>query len=98
MGPPRVPLRNHRCPRAKIHLRLLSRLTLHSPKWQWIGLLQLAHEALHRIVAPSELLLAQQILVNSLGRQSAVQSGFDEGRKRLAVTDSPGLGPGGRNG
>src|SRR5882724_5037245 len=98
MGTAPVPILDHPCPLAKIDLRLLSRLTLHSPKRQWIGLLQLAHEALHRIVAAGELLLAHQVLMNPLSGQAGVQTGFDESLKRLAVTDSARLGPGGRNG
>src|SRR6266498_1537492 len=98
MGTAPVALLDHPCSLAKIHLRLLSRLTLHSPKRQWMGLLQLAHEALHRIVATAELLLAHQVLINPLSGQAGVQAGFDESLKRLAVTHSPGLGPGGRNG
>src|SRR5947209_232619 len=98
MGTASMSILDHPCPLAKIDLCLLSRLTLHSPKRQWICLFQLSHETLHRIVAAQELLLGYQVLVNPLGGQPAVQTGFDEGLKRLAVTDSPRLGPGGRNG
>src|SRR5579862_3979834 len=98
MGTAPMPILDHPCPLAKIDLCLLSWLTLHSPKRQWIGPFQLPHKTFHRIVATSELLLAHQVLVNPLGGQPAVQTGFDEGLKRLAVTDSPRLGPGGRNG
>src|SRR3974390_1681341 len=93
-----VPILEHPCPLAKIDLCLLSGLTLHSSERQWIGLLELPHETLHRIVAAREALLAYQGLGNPLGAQSPIQTRFDEGLKSLAVTDSPGLGPGGRNG
>ena len=98
MGTAPLPVLDHPRPLAKIDLRLLSRLTLHPPERQWIGLLQLPHETLHRIVAAGELLLAHQVLINPLSRQADVQTGFDEALKRLAVTNSAGLGPGGRNG
>ena len=98
MGTASAPVLHHPGPLAKIDLCLLSRLTLHAPERQGIGLLQLPHEALHRIVAAGELLLTHQVLVNPLGGQAGVQTGFDEALKRLAVTDSAGLGPGGRNG
>jgi hypothetical protein len=98
MRPAPVPILDHPCSLAKIDLCLLSRLTLHPAERQWIGLLQLPHETLHRIVATGELLLAYQVLVNPLGGQPTVQTGFDEDLKRPAVTDSPRLGPGGRNG
>ena len=73
-----LPILHHPGSLAKIDLCLLSRLTLHPPERQWIGLLQLPHKALHRIVAAGELLLADQVLINPLGGQAAVQTGFDE--------------------
>src|SRR3974390_1171477 len=98
MGTPPMPILDHPCPLAKIDLCLLPWFTLHSPVRQWISLLQLPHKALHRIVAAHKLLLDYQVLVNPLGGQPTVQTGFDECLKRLTVTDSPRLGPGGRNG
>src|SRR5258708_39742549 len=70
---------------AKIDLCLLSGLTLHPPERQWIGLFQLPHKTLHRIVTAGELLLAHRVLINALSGQAAVQTGFDESLKRLAV-------------
>src|SRR5664280_755613 len=98
MGTAPMPVLDHPRPLAEINLCLLSGLALHPPKRQWIGLFQLPHEALDRIVTADELLLAHQILVNPQRGQHAIQTGFDEALKRLAVTDSARLGPGGRNG
>src|SRR6266853_479558 len=98
MGTAPMPILDHPCPLAKIDLCLLPRLTLHSPERQWMGQFQLPHETFHRVVAAHELLLGYQVLVNPLGGQPAIQTGFNEVLKRLAVTDSPRLGPGGRNG
>src|SRR5688572_14723929 len=98
MGAAPVSVLHHPSTLAEINLRLVSRLTLHSPERQWMGRCQLAHKTLHRIVAANKLMLAHQVLINSLSGQTGVQTGFDESLKRLAVTDSAGLGPGGRNG
>ena len=72
MGTATAPVLDHPSPLAKIDLCLLSRLALHPPERQWIGLLQLPHKALHRIVAAVELVLAHQVLINPLGGQPAV--------------------------
>ena len=93
-----APVLHHPSPLAKIDLRLLSRLTLHPPERQGMSLSQLPHKALHRIVAAGELLLAHQVLINPLSGQAGVQTGLDDALKRLAVTHSARLGPGGRNG
>src|SRR6266571_2437633 len=98
MGTASAPVLDYPSPLAEINLCLLSWLTLHPPEWQGIGLFQLPHKTLHRIVAANEFLLAHQVLVNTLSGQAGVQTGFDEPLKRLAVTDSARLEPGGRNG
>src|SRR6266404_2415698 len=98
MGTAPVSVLDHPSPLAKINLCLLSRLTLQASERQGIGRFQLPHKTLHRIVAADELLLAHQVLINPLSRQAGRQTGFDESLKRLAVTDSARLGPGGRNG
>src|SRR5438309_5421896 len=93
-----VSLLDHPSPLAKIDLGLLPRLTLHPPERQGMGRVQLPHKTLHRIIAANELLLAHQVLINSLSGQAGVQPRFDHALEWLAMTDSPRLGPGGRNG
>src|SRR6266478_136512 len=98
MGTAPVSVLDHPSTLTEINLRLVSGLTLHPPEWQGMGLLQLPHKTLHRVVAADELLLAHQVLINPLSGQAGIQTDFDETLIRLAVTDSAGLGPGGRNG
>src|SRR6266478_3036158 len=98
MGTATAPILDHPSSLAKIDLCLLPRLTLHPPERQGMGRFQLPHKAFHRIVAAGKLLLTHQVLMNPLSGQAAVQTGLDESLKRLAVTDSARLGPGGRNG
>jgi hypothetical protein len=66
MGTAAAPVLHHPSSLAEIDLSLLSRLSLQAPEWQGIGLSQLPHKALHRIVAAGELLLTHQVLINPL--------------------------------
>src|SRR5437870_13631963 len=87
---------------AKIHLRLISRLTLHPPERQGMDRLQLAHEPLDRLITARKLMLADQILINALSRQTLLAPTLDLLFKWLtmALPSRRGrrFGPGGRNG
>ena len=51
----------------KIHLRLHPRLHLHPRKGHRLGLAQLPHKPFDRLVAATEPMLANQVLINALG-------------------------------
>src|SRR5262245_34020141 len=68
---------------AEIHLGLFARSTLHAPKWQRLVVVQTAHKATHAVILAGEAVLARQVLVDALRRQSGRQLVEDDLAPRL---------------
>jgi hypothetical protein len=64
---------------AEIQLELFSRLAFQTPDPFGLGLSQLAHKALHRLIGISEAVFAHQILVNTLRAEPELRLGLDLG-------------------
>ena len=69
-----------------IDLDLFSWLAFHAPNAFRIGLLELAHKALHRLVGMLESVVIDEILPDALGVESVIQFAFDEFPERFAMT------------
>src|SRR5690606_34196948 len=77
---------NHPGALAEIDLNFFPWGDLHPSKRQGSRLTKRAHEALHRIVATVKTMLADQILIESLGGKAAFESNLDDGSKRFTST------------
>ncbi len=97
---------------AEVDLELFARGALHPPERQIHADTQPSREALDRLIASSEGVVGNKVLVDPLEREPLVQPRLDLGAVRLTVTAAPrraegrngwfclsfARGPGGRNG
>jgi hypothetical protein len=87
-----------RSSQAEIQLELFSRLTFQTPDPLGLGLSQLAHKALHRLIGIGEAVFAHQVLVNTLRAEPALHLGLDHFGQGFTLTLSPYAIAGDRNG
>jgi hypothetical protein len=76
-------------PQAEVDLHLSPGLALHPAEWQLVDDAESPDVTLDRLVASGEPVLADQILIDPLGRQPSVQTGRDLGGKRHTKTGRP---------
>src|SRR5262249_8107642 len=71
---------------AEIHLGLFAHCTLHAPKWQRLVVVQTAQGGAHAVILAGEAVLARQVLIDALRRQSGRQLVEDDLTPRLTQT------------